>query len=172
MRAFIAIEISEEVNKLLEDLQKKFQDLGKINFTKKPHHLTLKFLGEVTEEQVEKIKTLLKDVKLKSFELELTGLGVFPNENYIKVIWVGVKGRVNELQQRIDSKLAEMFEKDERFHAHITLGRVKFVKDKQKIKEILKTKIPNLKFEVKEFKLIKSELTPEGPIYEDLGTFD
>ena len=172
MRAFIAIEISEEVNKLLEDLQKKFQGLGKINFTKEPHHLTLKFLGEVNEKQVLKIKTLLKEVKLKSFELELTEMGVFPNENYIKVIWVGVKGRVNELQQRIDSRLAEIFPKDERFHAHITLGRVKFVKDKQKIKEILETKVPNLKFEVKEFKLIKSELTPEGPKYEDLGTFD
>ena len=91
MRAFIAIEIPEEISNVLEDLQKKFQGLGKINFTKKPYHLTLKFLGDVAEEQIAKIKLLLNDIKLKPFELELTNLGVFLNENYIKVIWVGVK---------------------------------------------------------------------------------
>lgn len=85
---------------------------------------------------------------------------------------MGLKGgKINELQQQIDSELAEMFGKDLRFHAHITLGRVKFVENKEKIKELLKTKIPSLKFEVKEFKLIKSELTPNGPEYEDLEVF-
>lgn len=171
MRAFIAIETPEEISKILEDLQGKFKNLGKINFTKKPYHLTLKFLDEITEEQAEKIKKIPKKIKLKPFELELTNLGVFPNENYIRVIWVGVKGRVNELQQQIDSKLNEIFEKDTKFHAHITLGRVKFIKDKEKIKEILKTKIPNMKFEVKEFKLIKSELTEQGPEYKTIETF-
>lgn len=172
MRAFIAIEIPEEINKILKGIQKKFEGLGKINFTKGPYHLTLKFLEDVTEDQVSKIKTVLKDIKLKPFELELTELGVFPNENYIRVIWVGVKGgRINELQQQIDSRLTAMFKKDTRFHAHITLGRVKFIKDKERIKELLRTKIPNQKFEVNEFKLIKSELTPEGPKYEDLEIF-
>lgn len=172
MRAFIAIEIPEEINEVLKKIQKKFEGLGKINFTKKPYHLTLKFLREINEEQAEKIKSLLKNIKLKPFELELTELGVFPNENYIRVLWIGVKGgRIYELQQQIDSKLADMFEKDTRFHAHITLGRVKFVKNKEKIKELLKTESPKLKFEVKEFKLIKSELTPEGPKYEDISVF-
>lgn len=171
MRAFLAIEIPEEINKLFRDIQKKFQRLGKIKFTKEPYHLTLKFLGEINEEQVEKIKELFKEIKFKPFELELTELGVFPNENNIRVIWVGVEGKVNELQQQIDSKLKLIFEKETRFHAHITLGRVRFIEDKNKIKEILKTKIPNLKFEVKEFKLIKSELTPEGPKYEDIKIF-
>jgi len=172
MRAFIAIETPEKISKTLREIQKKFEGLGKINFTKDPYHLTLKFLGDVTEDQTSKIKELLKNIKLKPFELELTELGSFPNENYIRVIWIGVKGgRVNELQQQIDSKLSDMFGKETRFHAHITLGRVKFVKDKEKIKELLKTEIPKLKFEVKEFKLIKSELTSEGPKYEDLEIF-
>jgi len=172
MRTFIALEIPEKINKTLKEIQKKFEGLGKINFTKVPYHLTLKFLGEITEDQASKIKDLLKEIKFESFELELSDLGVFPNENYIKVLWVGVKrDKVNELQQQIDSKLETLFGKDKRFHAHITLGRVKFVKDKQKIKELLKTKIPDLKFEVKEFKLIKSELTSEGPVYKDLETY-
>lgn len=172
MRAFIAIETPEEIDKVLKGVQKKFEGQGKINFTKEPYHLTLKFLGEINENQIEKIKILLKDIKFKSFELELTELGVFPNENYIRVLWIGVKGgRVYELQQQIDAKLAEIFPKDTRFHAHITLGRVKFIKNKEKIKELLKTKVPSLKFEVEEFKLIKSELMPEGPIYKDVEVF-
>jgi len=172
MRTFIAIETPKEVSLTLKEIQKKFEGLGKINFTQEPYHLTLKFLGEISEDQCTQIKDILKSIKFKPFELELTQLGVFPNENYIKVIWVGTKDKeVNELQQQIDSKLTGMFGKDPRFHAHITLGRVKFVQDKIRIKELLKTKIPSLKFEVKEFKLIKSELTPEGPEYEDLEVF-
>lgn len=173
MRTFIAIETPEQINELFKEIQKKFEGLGKINFTKEPYHLTLKFLGEITEDQASKIKTLLKEINFKPFELELTGLGVFPNENYIKVIWCGTKGdEVNGLQQQIDSKLEGMFAKDAIFHAHITLGRVKFVKNKEKIKEVLKTKIRALKFEVKEYKLIKSELTPEGSQYEDIEVFE
>jgi 2'-5' RNA ligase len=172
MRAFIAIETPKEVNITLKEVQKKFVGLGKINFTQEPYHLTLKFLGEITDSQCAQVKDILKSIKFKPFELELTSLGVFPNENYIKVIWIGTKDKeVNEIQQQIDSKLTGMFAKDLRFHAHITLGRVKFVQDKIRIKELLKTKIPSLKFEVKEFKLIKSELTPKGPEYEDLEVF-
>lgn len=172
MRAFIAIETPEEISKALKELQTKFKDLGRINFTQDPYHLTFKFLGEISENQSSQIKEILKSIKFKPFELELTNLGAFPNEDYIRVIWVGVKGsEVNELQQQIDSKLAGMFGKDLRFHAHITLGRVKFIKNKEKIKEVLKTKIPSLKFEVKEFKLIKSILTPKGPEYEDVEVF-
>lgn len=172
MRSFIAIETPEQISNILKDLQKKFEGLGKINFTKEPYHLTLKFLGEITEDQVSKIKIILKDIKFQPFEIELTRLGVFPNENYIRVLWVGVKGSgIDDLQQQIDLKLKDMFKKDTRFHAHITLGRVKFVKNKEKIKDLLKTEVPNLKFEVKEFKLIKSELTPEGPRYENIEIF-
>lgn len=172
MRAFIAIETPKEVNFTLKEIQKKFAGLGKINFTQEPYHLTLKFLGEISEDQCTQVKELLKSIKFKPFELELTQLGVFPNEDYIKVIWVGTKDKeVNELQQQIDSKLTGIFGKDLRFHAHITLGRVKFVENKEKIKELFKTKVPSLKFEVKEFKLIKSELTPNGPKYEDLEVF-
>ena len=172
MRSFIAIETPEQINNILKDLQKKFEGLGKINFTKEPHHLTLKFLGEITKDQASKIKTLLKNIKFQPFEIELTSLGVFPNENYIKILWAGVEGSgIDDLQQQIELKLKGIFEKDTRFHAHITLGRVKFVKNKEKIKDLLKTEVPHLKFEVKEFKLIKSELTSEGPRYEDIEIF-
>ena len=64
------------------------------------------------------------------------------------------------------------FKKDTRFHPHVTLARVKFVKDKQDfIKSLKEIKIEKKSFEITEFKLIKSTLTGEGPIYEDLAVF-
>lgn len=170
MRAFIAVEIPEEHREKIKEIQKEFSHLGNIT-TVKEYHCTLKFLGEITEKQVEQVKEQLKKIKMKKFEASLDGLGVFPNENYIKVVWVGMKGRISELQQKIDSELAEMFPKDTRFKAHLTLGRVKSIKDKTAMREKLKMKFDEMKFEVEEFKLIKSTLAPEGPIYETIEEY-
>ncbi len=170
MRTFIAVEIPEEHKEKIKTIQKQFSGLGNINIVKE-YHCTLKFLGEISEKQLEQVKEKLRKIKMKKFEASLEGLGAFPNETHINVIWIGIKGRLSELQQKIDSELADMFPKDERFKAHLTLGRVKSVKDKKTMQEKLKTKTEEIKFEVKEFKLIKSTLTPEGPIYETLETY-
>ena len=81
---------------------------------------------------------------------------------------MGVKPaeRVIELEQEIENNL-NGFSKDLMFHPHITIGRVKFVKDKEEIKRLLKGKVEG-KFRVENFKLIKSELMSEGPRYTDL----
>jgi len=170
MRVFIAIEIPDEYKEKIKEMQKEFSKLGNITMVKE-NHCTLKFLGEITEGQAEQVKDNLRKIKMKKFEASLEGLGAFPNNNYIKVLWIGLKGRVNELQQKIDSQLAEMFPKDNRFKAHLTLGRVKSVKNKEGMKEKLNLKTEEMKFEVKEFKLIKSTLTPEGPVYETLEVY-
>ena len=79
---------------------------------------------------------------------------------------------IYELQQKIDSRLADLFPKDDRFKPHITLARVKFIKDKVKfIRELKQIKIEKKEFSVSNFKLMKSTLTPEGPVYEDLAVF-
>ena len=65
-----------------------------------------------------------------------------------------------------------MFPRDTRFHPHLTLARIKFVKDKQDFMDKLnKIPVKELEFSVKSFKLIKSTLTPEGPVYEDVAEF-
>lgn len=170
MRAFIAVEIPEEHREKIKEIQKQFSNLGNMNIVKE-YHCTLKFLGEITERQVEEVREKLRKIKMKKFEATLEGLGAFPNESYIRVIWIGIKGRLNELQSKIDAQLAEMFPKDIRFKAHLTLVRVKSIKDKQAIKEKLHMKIEPMGFEVKEFKLIKSTLTPEGPIYKTVEVY-
>ncbi|MFH1332160.1 MAG: RNA 2',3'-cyclic phosphodiesterase [archaeon] len=170
MRTFIAIEIPEQYKEKIKEMQKEFSKLGNITITKE-YHCTLKFLGEITEQQAEKVKEELRKIKMKKFEANLEGVGAFPNHTYIKVIWVGLKGRLDELQAKIDTQLKEMFPRDNRFKAHITLGRVKSIKDKQAMKEKLNMKMEEMKFEVEEFKLIKSTLAPEGPMYETLDIY-
>jgi len=155
----------------LEELRNYF-DIEGIKVVKN-FHLTLKFLGDV--KCVNKIKERLKEVKFKPFVLESKTIGFFPNADYIKVIWLGFResDELNELKNEIDRKLEGLIDKEQReFKGHITIGRVKFVKDKKVLMDKIKqVKIPDFRFEVKEFKLIKSELTEEGPIYEDLGVF-
>ncbi len=174
MRLFIAIDFKELENYFVF-LQNLFpKDAAKIKPVSS-FHLTLKFLGKVPETEVESIKSKLKNVKFVPFSANLDDIGFFPNENYIRVVWVGVQPikEISRLQQEIESELKDLFKKDEKFHPHITLSRVKSIEDKQGFIETMKKiEVDNKKkIEVKKFKLIKSSLTPLGPIYEDLEAF-
>jgi len=170
MRLFIAIDLPDEIKKELRELQKEFRSLGKMKFVN-DFHLTLKFLGEVEENKLEEIKRRLKEVSFKPFDLILENLGVFPNETYISVLWVGaLSEEVNDLQGEIDGKLQDLFPRENRFHSHITLARVKFIKNKEELMKKLKLEY-NSSFKVEKFKLIKSILNKDGPKYTSLGEF-
>ncbi|NQU97832.1 RNA 2',3'-cyclic phosphodiesterase [Candidatus Woesearchaeota archaeon] len=174
MRLFIAVEAPKELKEFFVKLQKQVDKGAKINLTKE-FHLTLKFLGEIDEKKLKEVKAKLKEIKHEPFKIKTSNLGVFPTESYIKVVWMGLKpyDRINELQKKIDEQLKDMFPEDKRFHPHITLGRVKFVEDKKKFIDNLKSiKVEEKEFEVKDFRLKKSTLTPEGPVYEDLEIYE
>lgn len=175
MRLFIAIELPKELNEKMSEIKEKLKTEDAKTTLTKENHLTLKFLGDVEDSKIDDVKEALKKVEFKSYKSKLNNIGVFPNENYIKVIWVGVKPEeeTKELKKKVDSVLEGFnFKDDFDFHPHITLARVKFVKDKPKFKELIHSlKIEDSEFEVKEFKLIKSELKPEGPEYTDLGIY-
>lgn len=174
MRLFIAIDFNE-LRDYLAGLQKGIdKSLAKLNETS-TFHLTLKFLGKVSEGTAEEVKRKLKEIKFKPFSLTLDKIGVFPTENFVRVIWVGTKqsNEVTELQERIEDSLKEFnFKKDVEFHPHITLARVKLVNDREKLIKALKgIKVEEKTIEVKGFRLVKSTLTPKGPVYEDLEFF-
>ena len=172
MRLFIAIELN-----YLKDYFAKLQALlptnARLSITK-TFHLTLKFLGEVQPEKVENIISLLRVVKFESFNLFLDSIGIFPTENYIRVVWIGLYPEENiiELQKNIDESLKQIFKKEKDFKAHITLARVKYPEDEKLfLEQIRKIKVENKKIDINEFKLIKSTLTLKGPVYEDLAVF-
>jgi len=173
MRLFIAIDL-EELKDELDIVKDEIDDsLGKINKVS-TYHLTLKFLGDV--EEVDSVKEKLNEIEFEKFSLTLDKVGVFPNENYIKVIWVGVKpwDKVKELQSKVEDVLKEFnFKKDFEFHPHITLARVRFLKNKSKFVDgLYKISIDEKELVVKDFRLVKSTLTPDGPVYEDVVCFN
>lgn len=172
MRIFVAVTVPNDVKDELKRIQGSLTE-AKLGLVK-VFHLTLKFLGDVAEPKVEEVKQALQKIEFKQFKTALTETGVFPNENYVRVVWVGVKPvEFMELQKQIEKCFECMgFKREKRFHPHLTLARVKFIQDKELFKKVLKDiKVEKLEFEINEFKLIKSTLTREGPIYEDLAVF-
>lgn len=173
MRLFIAINLPKEVKDYLFNLQKEFRDFGKINFVaKKNIHLTLKFLGDIDGNKLNQIKEKLKNIKLKSFEVSLNSLGVFPNKDFIRVLWIDLapKDKVIELAQKIDQELIEFSNKQE-FSTHITLGRIKLIKDKKEFLKKLELNLKPIKFEITSFELMKSDLSKDGSQYTILETY-
>ena len=173
MRLFIAINLSKEIKDYLSDLQREFKDYGKINFIhKKNLHLTLKFLGNVNDNKLKEIKEKLNKVKSKSFEISLNSIGIFPDKELIRILWIDLspKSKVIELAQKIDQELIH-FPNDHPFSDHITLGRVKIIKNKEEFLKKLSLKLKQLTFKIASFELMKSDLSKEGPEYTVLESY-
>ena len=106
------------------------------------------------------------------FEAKISEIGFFPS-SYIKILWVKLDNCQN-IQRIIDEKLECIFKKEEKFMSHVTIARVKYVKNKKYfLEELKKTEIPDgLKFKVKSFELKKSILKKTGPIYETIEEYE
>ncbi len=174
MRTFIAINLPEEVKNYLSSLQEDISSKPNLNIKAskaKEFHITLKFLGEVNETQLENIRHNLKKIEIDAFEMKLVNLGCFPNDNDVRVIWAGIISdagisEIMALHKKIDDATSKI-KSDNKFHPHVTLFRVKSVDDKDVLKDTLsKINIKEIAFTVDSFYLYKSTLTPGGPVYE------
>ena len=173
MRAFVAVEISDKkvINSII-----KFQ--SEINIKAKPVepqnlHFTLQFLGEISEENSQKIKQALKTIEFSTFEVNFKGIGAFPKMKFPRVVWIGtddIGGKsLVELAKKVENVLSPLgFINDKVFKSHITIFRIKnkigdISKELEKFKtyEFGSQKISNIK-------LKQSVLTPQGPLYSDL----
>jgi 2'-5' RNA ligase len=176
MRCFFAIDLPGELRREIVKIQKQIpQDMG-IKFVEPENlHLTLKFFGEISDKKVNKIKEILGDFKFKKIKCHLGDIGFFPSSSYIRVVWVSLEpgNKIKELEKKINENLQNKDErKDERFESHITLARVKFVKDKKKFVEQIKNlKVKPIEIDIDSFLLKKSQLTEKGPIYEIIKEF-
>jgi len=177
MRTFVSINIPEKVKKEIEKIQDKLPEFYGKKTEFENLHLTLKFLGEIDEKKVELVKKKLKEIKFEKFETEIDSLGFFDNRKSKKyqqkiIIWLHMKD-CEGLQKEIDEKLKDLFKPEERFMSHLTIARVKSVKDKRKfLEELKKIKIPALKFNVDCFYLMKSELDTKGSKYSVVEKYD
>ncbi|HLC62708.1 MAG TPA: RNA 2',3'-cyclic phosphodiesterase [Candidatus Nanoarchaeia archaeon] len=175
MRAFIAVELSKEIKDYLHGLQEDFKNRLKKEknnvklswVAKKNLHLTLKFLGNVDEKKIEEVKKRLTKIEIESFEVYLDKIGFFPNDDDVKVIYIGLQpeSKIIKLQQRIDMELLELFNKEQGFHGHVTIARVKMIKDGRIVNELLNEKVERKKMILEGFQLMKSDLKKDGPSY-------
>ena len=171
MRTFISIDILKEVRLEIIKIQSQLLDFFGKKTEHENLHLTLKFLGEIGEEKIEKIKEKLREINFNKFETEIDSIGVF-SEKFVRIIWLHMTD-CEELQKVIDEKLEDLFEEEKRFMSHLTIARVKKVRDKgdflKKLKDI---KIPKIKFVVDSFRLKKSVLEKQGPKYETIEEYN
>ncbi|MBI2124385.1 RNA 2',3'-cyclic phosphodiesterase [Candidatus Pacearchaeota archaeon] len=174
MRAFIALELSEEAKAEIERIQKelKKQNLFEGKLTEKENlHLTLKFLGEIDEAKIEEVKKKLRVIKFPAFKAELGEAGVF-SEDFVRIVWIKLDGNVMGLQKEVDSALKGLFKPEFRFMSHLTIARVKNVNDKKRLLDYLSSaKIKRIEFSVLGFALKSSVLTEKGPIYSDIDKY-
>ena len=183
IRSFLAIELPKEITGKLSEIQDNLKQSGSQVKWVRPEsiHLTLKFFGNIEEKTVDDISQVLKKVtaKINAFDLDIKDIGVFPNMSRPRVIWVGVEssGRTLDiLCKETESSLKKIgFEPEGReFSAHLTLGRVKSLKDRRQLTE----QIEKLKgcevgsFRVENLFLFKSDLRSTGAVYTKLETFN
>ncbi len=142
-------------------------------------HLSLRFLGEVSIELLPKAEAALSQAAktCTAFSIGFTNTGVFPDVKRPRVIWLGLEdstARLGRFKQEIDKALNDCgFAPEKRaFKAHLTLGRVRRLKDTKRLISKLGTLVlPELALlEVKYIHLMRSQLRPQGPIYSVLET--
>jgi len=174
MRIFIAITLPENIKYYLKEIQNTLIKEPKGFSLAKDYHLTFKFLGNIDEEQINPIKKALSTIKSKSFTFSLDKIGFFPGHKMLRVVWLGIQPETDvlELQSLIDQSLIKSFPKEKKFKPHITLARVKFLKNKEEfLQNASKLSVKNLEVGVKDFRLMKSTLTKQGAVYGDLEVY-
>ena len=174
MRLFIGIGIPEELCSKITKLQEKLKDFDIKLVERENLHFCIRFLGNVEEQRLPLIRQALEEAcaGFKPFTIKIHGLGCFPSQNYIRVIWLGIKDGYYDmvsLTNNINKCLDEYgFPKeDEKFIPHLTLGRVRTSKDKIGLKKLLE-ELKDIEIgymEIKEVKIFGSELTRQGPKY-------
>ena len=191
LRSFVAIELPEEVKDALKRLESglKLKEPGLVARWVNPGgiHLTLKFLGDISQDNVAGIVEVMEQAarEVTPFRLEMAGLGVFPDLKRPRVAWVGLGGEVDNLlrlQRLIDSGLARMsFARERRaFTPHLTLARLRdgvSSQERGRFGELIASSRFEAApvFDVHSISLMKSTLTSSGALYDriafvELGT--
>jgi 2'-5' RNA ligase len=185
VRAFIAIELPDEIKGELGRIQSKLKTPGQ-DYVRwvDPNgiHLTLKFLGDTPQDKITDITAAMTSSVqgVQPFNLSIKGLGVFPNPNRTQVAWVGLVGELDtlsKLQKQLEANLEKLgFAAEKRlFSPHLTLARLRnqaLPLERQAFgKLISETGFTSDKvLKVSAISLMKSQLTRRGASYSRLSS--
>ena len=179
IRCFVAIEIPHPIQGLLEPVQTRLQsEIRRASWTKLGNfHLTLKFLGDVRPETVDVVSEAVQNVADAQvpFSIEFGGVGAFPNFTRPRVLWVGIKQgalTISDLVKSVNVELKRLgFPTDNRFHPHLTLGRLRAPVNLDSLQNKLRQydTIDGAIVNVNKIALMQSQLHPNGAIYTPLN---
>ncbi|HZD55258.1 MAG TPA: RNA 2',3'-cyclic phosphodiesterase [Anaerolineales bacterium] len=185
IRSFIAIDLPPKIQKRLNNVSDQLQNrLESVPVRWVPVeniHLTLKFLGDVSESNLEVLKDVLRTVVSghQTFEISIGGLGAFPKAKRPRVIWIGVEAPQNlsAVQHSIEAETTRLGYAPEKrpFSPHLTLGRVSRnanSRDIRQVAEVLNSsKVGYLGVaRIQAVHLYRSDLQPGGAVYSGLFT--
>ena len=175
IRAFIALNTSEETQSKIFEIQEYFSDIqSDVKWEpREKFHVTLKFLGDVEEKTLTNITEELKDKlnKFGSFPIEYNSLGAFPNFKLARVLWIGASDKEKKvfgLNKIIEAQLKNhnFDNESNRFHPHITLGRVKGIRGVKEVIEMMQQhEHESIMDSASEVCIMKSTLTRNGSFY-------
>jgi 2'-5' RNA ligase len=180
-RTFAAIKVAPCNNllKLYNEIRTAL-DYHAINWVaEKNIHITLKFFGDTTNQQIDAVCSLFDDIALKHnpFSFTLNGTGIFGSRYDPRVIWLGIENgwALENLALDVLNGVEEVgFPRDrQNFRPHLTIGRIKRLTDKRSFQKVIDHYSDFLIGEVRveEFHLIESRLKPRGPEYDVIETF-
>jgi len=174
IRTFVAIPVNiKPVQKAYSELKSALQN-SKIKWVDENiMHLTLQFIGDTPVEAVNRISEIIKSSSWESTDIEFEGLDFFGSNYAPKVLFV--KTAPNIVLQKLHAyihdnvgKIIPLKEENREFVPHLTLGRIKYIKQKTEFHRIIKEYGTAFKFSSPLSKIVfyKSTLTPQGPVYE------
>lgn len=180
MRTFVALDLPEPIRSALRQKQAAFRAAcPDARWTRiEGIHLTLKFLGEISDAQSSQVTNALASLApFKPFPIEVKGFGFFPDARRPRVFWAGLEAPVDliQLAARVEALMEPLgFPKEPRpFTPHLTLARFKEPRPQPALQELLRgqseTRLGS--FEVSEFFLFESKLSPRGAEYRRLARF-
>jgi 2'-5' RNA ligase len=181
IRSFIAFDIeSSHVLERITQVQKKLAETGAdLKFVEpKNIHITLRFLGNIIPNMVDRIFEGMQKVQFVPFDVKIQGVGAFPDMRYPRVVWAGIREGANQLRgifSQLEPYLRSLgFAPDPKgFSPHLTIARVKSGRNKAVLAKFLAVNV-NYEFGIVRaecLRLKRSDLTPKGPIYSTLREF-
>ena len=167
MRLFAAIAISDEVARSLLMLQGGVP--GAIWQRREQFHVTLRFIGEVDGHIAADIDDALSAITAPRFRLALKGVGEFGGK-HPRALWAGVStpAPLEHLNRKIETALQRIgLQAEERkFIPHVTLAKLRASPHGRVVEWLTGHALfSTLEFEVDQFELYSSTLTPNGSIY-------
>jgi 2'-5' RNA ligase len=191
MRLFVAIDLDPEIRERVASYVEGLEKLAAAVRWSRPDawHITLKFIGEVNQEMVARIKEQLGRISAAPARIRLGGTGFFPTPRSARVFWAGVEGNSNllhlaEAVERTLGAIGIAFE-ERAFTPHLTLarsgsgssggakkggGKNKFAELQERLSKMAEPDFGTMT--AREFLLYQSKTSPKGAEYTKLARYE